>query len=159
MPLKLWHPSCLEELLKLGSGAVLCHLCGNSVELGTDTHLLSRSLRSPCDILAAKPWRVAAGRGVLRAGPPLRPFLRGGFSWAVAAMERKWDENVACMNMGKIRRMRETVGPHGQCPVWDDPQPGCAVWCLTPREVPSFLPDSGFSQMGLSVLSWHFSQV
>lgn len=98
VPLRLWHPSS-QELWKLGSGAVLCHPHENSVKLGADTRLLGRSLRSPRDILTAKPWRVAAGPAVLQAGRPLRPFLSGDFSWAATAAELEWGENAACMEL------------------------------------------------------------
>lgn len=78
VPLKLWHPSTLEELWKLGSGAVLCPPHENSVELGADTRLLGRSLRSPCDALAAKPmeggsWPQGAAGWV---SPPALPWWR-----------------------------------------------------------------------------------
>lgn len=66
VPLRLWHPSfSLEELWKLGSGAVLCHPCENSVGLGADSRRLGRSLRSLRKILASKAWRVVASPVVL----------------------------------------------------------------------------------------------
>lgn len=51
------------------------------------------------------------------------------------------------------------MGPCSWCLVWDDPRPGHAMKCLSALEkVLSFPPDSGFSQMGLSVLTWGFSR-
>lgn len=69
----------LKELWKLGSRAVLCHPHENSVELGADTRLLGRSPRSLHDVLAAKPWRVAASPTELQARGPLWSFLGGIF--------------------------------------------------------------------------------
>lgn len=69
----------LKELWKLGSGAVFCQPHENSVELGADTRLLSRSPRSLHNILAAKPWRVAASPTELQARGPLWSFLSGTF--------------------------------------------------------------------------------
>lgn len=115
VPLRLWHPSSLEELWKLGSGTVLCHPHENSIELGADTRLLGRSLRSPHGVLAAKPWRAAAGPGALQAGCPLWPFLGGDFSWAAAATEWEWRENTAhtelVIDRTRSCRIRETMGP------------------------------------------------
>lgn len=110
------------------------------------------------------PWRVAPGPRVLQAGCPLRPFLGGDISRAAAAAE--WELGGKCSLYGapgrqdKVWGIREIMGPCSRCLVWDDPQPGCAMWCLSALEkVPSFPPDSVFSQMELSLLLWRFSRV
>lgn len=143
----------LEKHWKLGSGAVLCHPHENSVKLGAETDLLSRSLRT---VLAAKSWRAAAGPVVLQAvSPPAllrwRVFLDSSYHGAGTG------KNVACMEH-KVCGIRETVGP-------DLGQPSRAVWSLrTLEKVPYYPPDVFFlsfspPQMGLSMLSWRFSQV
>jgi len=58
----------------------------------------------------------------------------------------------------KVRRVGETVGPAAG--TWFVMTHGRAVRCLSISEkVPSLPPDPDFSQMGLAVLSWCFSQV
>lgn len=150
--LRLWHLSSLKELWKLGSGAVLCHPHENSIELGADTRLLGRSARAVFWQPSPGEWLPAPGhcRLGVSSGPssaetfPGQQSGNGGKMWLVqsswetgqglAGSERPWD------------------------PVWDNPQPGRAMRRFSASEkVPSFPSESGFSQMGLSVLSWRFS--
>lgn len=155
VPLWLWHPSSLKELWKLGSGAVLCHPHENSIELGADTRLLGRSARavfwqpSPGERLPA-PGRCRLG---VSSGPisaetfPGQQLLQSGTRGKMWLVQSSWETGQGLAGSER---------PWG--PVWDDLQPGRAMRCLSALEkVPSFPPDSGFSQMGLSVLSWHFS--
>lgn len=108
----------LKELWKLGSKAALCHPHENSVELGADTHLLGRSPRSPHNILAAKPWRVAASPTELQARSLLWSFLSGTFAgqWLLWSGDRGGNAaHVAPWRQNKVCRVRETVGSCSGC--------------------------------------------
>lgn len=122
----------------------MCHPHENSVELGADTRLLGRSPRSPHNILAARPWRVAASPMELQERGVLWSFLGGTFAeqWLL------WSGNREKMQLMDSLETEQGLQGQRDCGIlqWmHDLWRGHAMWCLSALEkVPSFLPDSVF---------------
>lgn len=124
VPLRLWHPSSLKELWKLGSGAVLCHPHENSIELGADTRLLGRSARvvfwqpSPGERLPA-PGRCRLG---VSSGPSSAETFPG------QQLLQSWNRGKTWLVQSSWETGQGLAGSERPWhPVRDNPQPGRAL--------------------------------